>query len=174
MLKVMIPGAKRTTNGGMQSISIGPLSANQTARIAVNGELIPLDRERLISPADVYALDIVRGLRALALYDNPLVISIITRDSDDPVKITSPGIFNINHPGYHKARTFYSPSQEELMGQKDYRTTIFWDPNVQLKSGQHDFTFKTSDLLGVHQIVLEGLTAEGIPFVKRKSFVVEE
>ena len=174
MLRVMIPGSKRTVQGGMQLVSIGPLSANAIARIAVNGELIPQEREKLINPSDVYAVDILKGLRSQALYDNPLVISVLKRESDDPKRITSPGLFNINHPGYHKARTYYTPSKQELVGQMDYRTTVYWDPNVQFESGEHTFSFRTSDLLGAHQIVVEGLTTVGIPFVKRKFFMVED
>ena len=175
MMRTMIPGSKKIVEGGYERLVVGGLSRGRVARVAVNGYLIPEIQETFILPSDVYSLDMVLGIRADRLYGHPAVVSILTRTPSDKRKIIRPGLLNINHPGYHKARQYYTPSKDDLSGGADYRTTIYWNPNVLLSTGAFDFSFTTSDLLGVHQVVVEGLTDQGIPFVKRKFInVVDE
>jgi len=174
LLRGMIPGAKKVIRNGTPTIVLGRLSNAQVPRIVIDGYMVPEGEEKLLDPSNVFSLDIVTGIRADALYNVGLVISIITRNPSDPKNYVQPGILNINHPGYHKARAYYTPTLEELESDSDYRTTVYWNPDVKLNSGNHSFSFKTSDLLGMHQIVIEGLTEDGIPFVKRKLFEVVE
>ena len=168
MMRAMIPASKKIVKDGRNTLLIGGLTRGITARIVVDGFLVPETQEFLIQPSDVYSLDIITGIRADRLYGQPVVVSILTRNPSDGIKITRPGVFNINHPGYHKARQYYVPSEDELIAGSDYRTTIYWNPNIQLSHEPFDFSFTASDLLGVHQVVVEGLTDNGIPFVKRK------
>ncbi len=173
MLRGMIPGSKKIVRGGRQVILLQGLSGPEP-RIVIDGYMVPEGQERNLNPSDVFSVDIITGLRASALYDVGAVISIVTKNPSEKKKYFQSGLLSISHPGYHKARQYYVPRDEELSTSSDYRTTIFWDPNVNLKEDRYTFSFRTSDLLGIHQVVVEGLTSEGIPFVSRKFINVVE
>lgn len=175
MMRAMIPGSKKVLQEGRNTLLLGGLSRGSTARIVVDGVLISESQEAFVLPSDVYSLDVITGIRADMLYALPAVVSILTRKPSDNKKITRPGLFNINHFGYHKARQFYTPREDERSTGADFRTTIYWNPNVELgTSDRFDFTFATSELMGIHQVVVEGLTDQGIPFVTRKFINVIE
>ena len=79
-------------------------------------------------------------------------------------------------PGYHDERSFYrraNVSEEDAKKGLDYSTTLFWNPEVQIRNKAFSIKFKTADLPGRHCIYIQGLTDEGIPFVRKKYFVVE-
>jgi len=68
--------------------------------------------------------------------------------------------------GYQKPVEFYSPRYETLEDKRlsipDYRTTIFWKPDVVLSGeGEASFDFYTSDFPTNYSVVIEGLTKDG-------------
>lgn len=69
--------------------------------------------------------------------------------------------------GYSPAATFVSPdySKKEISAQPDYRSTIFWQPEVKLTEGEGKATlhFFTADLPGRYRIVVEGVTTDFKP-----------
>jgi len=68
--------------------------------------------------------------------------------------------------GYDKPRSFYSPeyATEKDRDNPDFRTTIFWKPNVKTDaSGNVSVSFYAADLATRYRIVVEGITEQGKP-----------
>ena len=68
--------------------------------------------------------------------------------------------------GYQKPVEFYAPRYETLEDKRsavpDYRTTIFWKPDVVVSDeGKASFEFYTADFSTIYSVVIEGLTADG-------------
>lgn len=174
MLRVLIPGSKRTVIGGFPRVTLGGLTRGSVARIAVNGQLIPVEQEPLLRPEDIYSADVLGGFRAAALYGPSTVISLLTRENGE-YNEPALGIVNINHPGYYQAREFYNPvyGDKDKLDNPDYRTTIFWEDDLNLNSSKSsEFQFRTSNLTGRHLIFIEGLTEGGVPFTAKRYFNV--
>jgi len=53
----------------------------------------------------------------------------------------------------------------------DYRTQLFWEPNINLT--EKDITFFTSDVTGHFEAVLEGFTDDGKPIYEKVIFTVK-
>ena len=71
-------------------------------------------------------------LGAIAIYTNPPSIEGFEK-YDIPIDV--PGIKTARIAGFYKAREFYSPNYSEASmstTELDYRTTLFWDPKVNL------------------------------------------
>lgn len=54
----------------------------------------------------------------------------------------------------------------------DYRSQLLWEPNLELKSKEIDYTFYTSDLTGEFEIRFEGFNKIGKPVSVTKTFNV--
>jgi hypothetical protein len=68
--------------------------------------------------------------------------------------------------GYNRPRAFYSPdySKEKDADNADFRTTIFWKPDVKTdENGVASVSFYTADLATRYRIVVEGVTDQGKP-----------
>ncbi|WP_425390806.1 TonB-dependent receptor plug domain-containing protein [Ekhidna sp.] len=86
------------------------------------------------------------------------------------------GLLVFTHPGYHQSKEFYSPNYEipeESHSIPDYRSTLFWEPNISPGEEETQIQFYSSDQDGVFDVRIEGLMKDGTPFVERSSFTVE-
>jgi TonB-dependent SusC/RagA subfamily outer membrane receptor len=69
--------------------------------------------------------------------------------------------------GYQKPVEFYSPKYETQEAKwsaiPDYRTTIFWKPDLVISYDEEEasFEFYTSDFKTTYSVVIEGLTVDG-------------
>lgn len=76
-------------------------------------------------------------------------------------------------PGYNKPRKFFSPDYSGGGGDKnpDFRTTIFWEPDLKTDEvGNVTTSFYAADLETRYRIVVEGVSDKGVPF-RAESFV---
>jgi hypothetical protein len=76
------------------------------------------------------------------------------------------GIVTITPLGYQAASEFYVPKYEvdsiKKSHQYDLRSTIYWNPNIQIDStGRADLKFFTADPEANYTYVIEGITVEG-------------
>lgn len=69
--------------------------------------------------------------------------------------------FELESPLLNKRYSSPNYSGIELQRIPDYRTQLFWAPNVRIDSRELSQHFYTSDVLGTFQIVLEGYTDNG-------------
>lgn len=78
--------------------------------------------------------------------------------------------------GYDRPRSFYAPDYEadKDNDNADFRTTIFWDPEVKTDDkGNASVSFYTADLATRYRMVVEGVTEQGRP-VRSVSFITVE
>lgn len=78
----------------------------------------------------------------------------------------NPNIKVVKSLGYQQTVKFYSPvystEQEKNSSTPDYRTTILWNPNVQVDStGTVNLSFYAADIPTTYRIILEGVSSLG-------------
>jgi len=94
-------------------------------------------------------------------------ISITTRRGENSPIIEKPNHTVYTPLGYQKPVEFYSPKYETLESKHltipDYRTTIFWKPDVVISDDTDEATFEfySSDFPTTYSVVIEGLTIDG-------------
>ncbi|WBX72823.1 hypothetical protein PG913_07875 [Tenacibaculum pacificus] len=79
---------------------------------------------------------------------------------------------NISHP--QKQKKYFFQTHESIKKTRripDYRTQLFWQPNLDLTKKQ--ISFFTSDVIGVFEIEIEGFTNSGKPISYTKNFTVK-
>jgi hypothetical protein len=80
--------------------------------------------------------------------------------------------------GYQTPKEFYSPkyeTPEELQNSiPDLRTTIYWNPAVELLDGHAQLTFYTSDNHSTtYSIIIEGITGDGRLICRKEAISIE-
>ena len=176
-----IPGVKVSSNG-----SVGISQMRGKPLVLIDG--LPFDwpdPEDMKTPYnsplekvtvyDVESIDVFKGVSAatFGVRGDGGVISITTRRGIDVIREVEKIRENKAHNnayytplGYQKPIAFYSPKYETLEAKQsripDYRTTIFWKPDVVIsEDGEASFQFYTSDFRTTYSVVIEGITADG-------------
>ncbi|MDP4222898.1 MAG: hypothetical protein Q8868_06240 [Bacteroidota bacterium] len=105
------------------------------------------------------------------------IVNVITR-SGDFSRVTMPEYAVIlpyrviDKPAVFTAPD-YSDEQGRLSRKPDFRNTLFWDPLVKTNSsGEAEVVFWTSDLPGMYEINIHGITADGKKIAGTKKFRV--
>jgi hypothetical protein len=93
------------------------------------------------------------------------------QDYGDYLKSIS--LFQPQQPKSYFQQSYSSEISDREARIPDYRTQLFWEPNIELSTRELNFQFFTSDNLGQYEISLEGFTVEGKPVSLRKEFTVE-
>ena len=134
------------------------------------------DEKCLYSPLELFAvndiasIDVFKGPNAYIFGMRGVngVISITTRtgQGEDYPERKNYNYITYVPLGYQKPVEFYAPRYETLeakqSGAPDYRTTIFWKPDVVFSDkGEASFDFYASDFKTTYFVVIEGLTAGG-------------
>lgn len=97
------------------------------------------------------------------------VLSIYTKSgpSIDDVPLVPSNFQAIKIPGYDLPRKFRAPdydSETSETKKPDYRSTIYWNPEmVTDDKGEVSISFYSSDLAGKYRVVAEGVTIRGEP-----------
>lgn len=164
-----------------QTVSIrGISSANSgtTPLIIVDGVYTTLDVLNSIPVADVSYIDVLKGPDA-AIFGVQGVngaIAVFTRTGRPPEKKRPRvGIVDFKFPGFTLGREFYTPDyseKSEKHKKPDYRTTLYWNPEVDLSSNS-PVEFFSSDEKGTYLIHLEGITSEGKVVLEEKLIEVK-
>ncbi len=111
-------------------------------------------------------IDVIKSLsKSTALGNNQSgVIAVYTRrTSGTGTKASKSGnIVTFRHPGYYRAREFYNPLPSEMEEKKlNYRSTLYWNPNVTLQSLGDQMNFYTSNNAASYHVVVQGITDSG-------------
>ena len=141
-------------------------------------------------PVDIYTLqaipmeniaqvDILSASRSSIYGTNARngAVAVFTRKGYIPPRPSSrKGIIDfVFREGYNETREFYVPPYHQDKFSKknlpDYRTTVYWNPNIQTKNGTAKVSFYTPDNPGVYRVIVEGLSQQGE--VTRKEFFYE-
>lgn len=147
--------------------------------------LSPLDSPvEMVSVDMVESIDIIypesTGAAVFGARGAGGAISITTRrGSDIPAERYTDNIAVLTPLGYQKPVAFYSPRYDtpeaKYLNAPDYRTTLFWKPDVVISDGHEaaGFEFYTSDFTTTYTVVIEGLTADGKIVRQEKKITVE-
>lgn len=81
--------------------------------------------------------------------------------------------YNINYVGVQGNKKYRQVDHTDPCKEPDFRDQLLWIPEMDVKDGEIDFDFFTSDIPGTYQIRVEGVTASGDPISIKKSFIVE-
>ena len=149
-----------------ESEGSGGAESNNPSQQFSSFDTSPLEQ---VSIHDIESIDVFKPGASAAVFGSRGaggVISITTKKGIDDTAIErKDGIFI--PLGYQKPVEFYSPQYETLEAKHltipDYRTTIFWKPDVVISNEEEETTFEfyTSDFSTTYSVVIEGLTADG-------------
>ncbi|MFD0939942.1 TonB-dependent receptor [Pedobacter boryungensis] len=123
-----------------------------------------------IMAMDVQAVEVLTSPGKVALYDpNDIAIILVTTkrgpgySSKKPARVDF-NYANIQPKGFYTARKFYVPqyNQDGNNIPADYRTTVFWDPNIiKEEKGIYDISFFNTKAKGNYRVVIEGMNKIG-------------
>lgn len=94
-------------------------------------------------------------------------IAIYTRKGSDAKQDNNGGLQSGKVEGYTKIREFYSPKyltgDAPPEGDRDIRTTIYWNPNVVIDPATKEavISFYNNDVTDAFRVVIEGMTSDG-------------
>lgn len=164
-------------------------STNSLPLVLVDGTPIysdlldPLEPLSDININDVESIDVFKGLGAtiFGMQGGNGVISITTKKGssdiyEDNAKTNTVAVTPL---GYQQPAEFYAPkydtSESRYNANPDYRTTIFWKPDIVISDkGHYSFEFYTSDLSTTYSVVIEGVTADGNIVRQVEKIVVQD
>ncbi len=129
-----------------------------------------------ISPEDVLKIEIASGNIVKALYDKSKVISIFTNGNRNQAVERLQSI-KMKIDGFYMARVFYSPTPEqaELDNKVAVRNTLYWNPNVYPDAtGNANLSYYNTKVETKVKVALEGITATGIPVVKKVYYTIKK
>jgi hypothetical protein len=74
------------------------------------------------------------------------------------------GVIQQKIKGFSKYREFYSPTyttENKNSEKPDFRTTLYWNPSVEIKNGEAGVSFFSSDDIARFKVIVEGITKGG-------------
>jgi hypothetical protein len=79
-----------------------------------------------------------------------------------------PNSLVVEYEGLQQQREFYSPTytsrDEQDSHLPDFRNVLYWDPEIRTgPNGKTHVSFYTSDLKGKFAVIIQGISAEGLP-----------
>ncbi|MDR2562602.1 MAG: TonB-dependent receptor plug domain-containing protein [Prevotellaceae bacterium] len=116
-----------------------------------------------INVYDIDRIEVMKGAEA-AIFGSRGAGGVIIISTKTGVVNTNVIRFNIKTivpKGYKKEVEFYSPRYERPASGIDRRTTIYWNPNIELSEGNAEFDFYTADANTSYSVVIEGITKDG-------------
>jgi hypothetical protein len=132
------------------------------------GEISATDKIKTLPLGDIEKVEILKSPQNLAIFGTEGangVIAVYTRKGkSDTSSALVKGVIEQKIAGYSSFKTFYSPvhlSDAEPSEKPDYRTTLFWEPEIMLQNGQAEFSFFTSDQPGKYKVIVEGISESG-------------
>ena len=141
---------------------------DNSALILVNGSPASPSFVESINPIQIAFVDVLRGSSA-TLYGaqgNGVVAIYLKEDFNmeggepDPV-----GLLSLKLNGFYPSKEFYVPQYDKMNREEklkpDYRSTLYWNPRIELIKGKGYFEFFTSDERDDYTIYVEGITSDG-------------
>lgn len=172
MLELLMLTPGLAVNGDQVYISRYYSNLSQTVpmpTIIVDGVITASPHLNSILPQNVKSIEVLKEPLSFALGPKGLngAILITTKQGGSLINsVNTDNLTFITPLGYQITKEFYSPcyDTEEKTENKnpDERTTIYWNPNIQLtKEGKGFFEFYTSDSDKGYSVTIEGITDDG-------------
>ncbi|RZM30210.1 MAG: hypothetical protein EOO88_01780 [Pedobacter sp.] len=128
-----------------------------------------------INMTDIESLELLKSVEYTGIYGirGSGGVLIVTTKKPGTGRVAAINQSRIIPAMFDMQRPFYTPSGSAIRGQKDLRTTVFWDANIiTAKDGKAKFRFVNSNLLGTHTITIEGISSTGALYSKTFSYEV--
>lgn len=150
------------------------------ATVLLDGMPIKNENIEFLNGAEIDFIDIIKPPRSYiyGAIGNGGIVAIYSKDAETEILLAGekskeqkqPEIMRFIHPGFHQAKEFYKPVytiEKQESDIPDYRSTLYWNPRVKFdKEGHAKISFYGSYLPTTFRVELEGLTSDGIPFIK--------
>lgn len=128
-----------------------------------------MDLLRNMSVSEVGQIDIIRGAQALTFHSKATggVVAITTKEGGrgKNAKYPTTNIKTIMPLGFQEPIAFYAPryelSSDKVKETPDLRTTIHWQPQLEIKDGKAIVDFYTADSPVDYSVVIEGVGMDG-------------
>jgi len=129
-------------------------------------------------PFKIKSLDVVSRRFVSNKVEFKGIVSYRTYDGDYTWQAPHEEDFVFDYSGLQEKRIFYQPKYDTKENRNskmpDFRTLLFWEPNIILNSGEiKEIQFFTSDKLGSFKGILQGLSQDGQPIFEQFDFTVE-
>jgi TonB-dependent SusC/RagA subfamily outer membrane receptor len=159
-------------NGGGPILrGAGSIKGPSTPLFILDGMLIsemPMNIINSIPMSNIDRVEVLKGGSA-AIYGsrgNNGVIAVYTKKGETPVTqdYELVGAITKKVMGFSSNRKFYSPqyTPENInTPMPDHRTTLYWNPKINIENGKATLSFYTADDLGYFRITVEGATDKG-------------
>jgi hypothetical protein len=136
-----------------------------------------VDKIMAFDPLKVRKLEVLNRRYYMGVLSLPGVVSYTTYGGDLAGFQLDPRVVQIDYDGLQLQREFYSPSYETSKQRDsrlpDQRQLLFWAPSAITDSeGKQHLEFYTSDNAGDYEVVVEGMTRDGVVGTGTTSFVV--
>jgi len=116
-----------------------------------------------ISPMDVLTIEVFRAGGTNARFGSMTqggVIAIYTKRGGGVYQ--SEGVLHTKYLGYSTAREFYNPKYDENdRVNKDYRSTLYWNPSIDLSGKEAEISFFNNDVSSSFRVVVQGIDRFG-------------
>ncbi len=124
---------------------------------------------------NIKTISLIRDKFQLANKEYQGIMSVETFDGDyfEQYNRQNGSAMPINKPAPNKNYYVQTYNSEDFKRVPDYRTLLFWKPNVVVDGNSLDFEFFTSDIPGEYEIVVDGFTSYGKPISFSQSLMVE-
>jgi len=176
----IVPTAKYRKNKGQYSFAIFDLNGNITSE----NPLLLLDKIPIFDANKIMELDISLIEKVEVINRNYIlgentfkgVIMLSTKTKNFAgIQFPKSSIF-IEYPTIQQTDDNNLIISKNLPVDKripDFRTTLFWDPKVQITENGIDINFQTSDSKGSYDIVVKGFSSDGKSYFGRKQIIIE-
>jgi hypothetical protein len=140
-----------------------------------------LEQIRSIRPEDVEKIEVIKGMQATMFFGDEGAngfIAIYTKpNTGNKPKSGSFSSIRTEIDGFYTARVFYSPNAEqaELDNKLAVRNTLYWNPFVHPDTtGNANLNYYNTKVETKVKVALEGITATGIPVVKKTYYTIKK
>lgn len=139
------------------------------------------DTDRIIhfDPLKVQRTDVINRMYYLGPFAFPGIVSYSTYTHDLAGFEVDPRALIVAYDGALGQRDFYAPAYDKDLKNSrrlpDLRNLMYWSPSVSIVPGKETvLDFYTSDQPGSYKIVVQGLSANGVPVSAASQFSVTD
>jgi len=147
----------------------------------VDGRVVDKKYVEGMTMMEIDKVEVLKGAKATiyGVRGGDGVISIFTRRGsvNDYTPRAMPGTIVKKIKGFASHREFYSPAytaENKQSEAPDYRTTLYWNPLIEMSGGKSSISFYTCDNLAEYKILVEGISSSGKILLGEAEFKVNE
>lgn len=128
-------------------------------------------------PLKIKQLDVITNKYFFGSQTYEGIVSYRTYQGDLGGYVFTPHTIVLDYEGLQAAKEFFAPKYETKQQLEsrvpDARTLLHWAPDINLSKAGHSIEFYSSDQPGRYDVVIQGISASGLPVYQRSSFTVK-